>query len=220
MANKKQDKLGAAPSLEKSSGTTSASASLKAAEKAWNNRGDFNSQWSTPLQQSYQDILNRPKFSYDFNSDPIYQGLRDRYVNAGNMANYDTQAQVAANTGGFGNSYAQTAGYQAYANQLNNLMNQIPELAEKNLNRYNDETQQLYNKHNLLSNLEATDYARYRDTVSDAFNDLTYYQNKYQYLNDQDFNYYKNNLDKWLSDRDYYYQQSLLKKRAKAAGVK
>ena len=77
----------------------------------------------------------------------------------------------------------------------------------------------MYDVQNLLSNLEATDYARHRDTVNDIYNDLLYYQGEYQYMNDQDFNYYKNNLDKWLSDRDYYYQQEQLDKRAREAGL-
>ena len=211
--------LGAQPNLEASSGTKTASKKKTQAENSWATKENFNSPYTAQVQQSYQNILNRPQFSYDFNSDPVYQGLRDRYINAGNMANYNAQAEAAALTGGYGNSYAQTAGYQAYAKQLNNLMDQIPELAEQRLNRYNQETQQMYDIHNLLSNLEATDYNRHRDTINDLYNDLLYYQGEYQYMNDQDFNYYKTNLDKWLSDRDYYYQQEQLEKRAKEAGL-
>ena len=211
--------LGAQPNLEASSGTKSASKKKIDAENAWATRENFNHPLTAQVQQSYQNILDRPKFSYDFNSDPVYQGLRDRYVNAGNMANYNAQAEAAALTGGYGNSYAQTAGYQAYAKQLNNLMDQIPELAEQRLNRYNQETQQMYDIHNLLSNLEATQYGRYRDSITDLYNDLLYYQGEYQYMNDQDFKYYQNDLGQWLKDRDYYYQQDKLDKRAREAGL-
>lgn len=211
--------LGAQPTLSQSSATQSASKKKTEAENVWATKENFNSPYTPQVQQSYQNIIDRQPFTYDFNADPVYQGLRDRYVNAGNMANYNTQAQAAATTSGYGNSYAQTAGYQAMSQQLDNLMNQIPELAEQNLNRYNRETQQMYDQFNLLNNLEKQDYTRYRDTVSDIYNDLLYYQGEYQYMNDQDFNYYKNNLDKWLSDRDYYYQQEQLNKRAEAAGL-
>ena len=208
--------LGAQPVLSQSDATKSAYKKKTNAEATWASKQDFTSQYTPQVQQAYQNILDRPKFSYDYQTDPVYQGLRDRYVNAGNMANYNTQAQATANTSGYGNSYAQTAGYQAYSNQLNNLMEQIPELAEQRLNRYNQETTDMYNQYDLLSNLEKTDYSRYRDTINDLYNDLLYYQGEYQYLNDQDFKYYQNNMDKWLQDREYYYQQSLLEKQEAA----
>lgn len=211
--------LGVQPNLAKSSGTESALKKKTDAENAWATKENFSSQYTPQVQSTYSDILNRPKFNYDFNSDPVYQGLRDRYVKAGVMGNYDAQAKAAAATGGYGNSYAQTAGYQAYTNQLNSLFDQIPELAEKNLTRYNQETTNMYNRFNLLSELEKTDYNRYRDTVNDLYNDLTYFQNEYQYLNDQDFKYYQQNMDKWLQDREYYYQQSMLEKQAAALGL-
>ena len=211
--------LGNAPIRKIGQETSATAAQLAKSEGAWNNRADYSSQWTNQATDAQNALLNRPAFSYNFNADPVYQGLRDRYMNAGNMANYNTQAQTTANTGGFGNSYSQTAGYQAYTQQLDNLMEQIPQLAQQNLNRYNQDTQMMRDRYNMLKELEAHDYSRYRDTINDLYNDLTYYQNKYQYLNDQDFKYYQQDMQKWLTDREYYYQAAVLGDKAKELGI-
>lgn len=179
----------------------------------------YNSQYTQPKVDAYNQYANRDPFSYDFNSDPVYQGLRDRYMMKGNMANYNTQAQAATNTSGYGNSYAQTAGYQAYSQSMDELMNQIPELAQQNLNRYNQEGQDMLDKYNMLADLEQFDYQQYRDTIADAYNDLLYFQSKYQYLNDQDFEHYKNSLSEWMENRDYNYKMAVLGDKAKELGL-
>jgi len=210
--------LGTKPELQESAETKTAKEKKLQAEANWNNKGSYTSQYADLINNKSNEILNR-QFDYDYNSDPVYLGLKDYYSNMGNMAQYDAQAQASAGTSGYGNSYAQTAGSSAYQQYQTELMNEIPELVSGAYSRYQDEGDLLRNQLSLLQNLEATDYEKYRDTVNDLYDDLTYYQGEYQYLNDYDFNYYKNNLDKWLEDRDYYYQQSLLDERAKEAGL-
>ena len=210
--------LGAEPTYTPSEGTNRAKKKLETAENAYTNKGAFSSPYSNTLAQTTDKIINRPKFSYDFNSDPVYLGLKDRYAMQGGMASVNAMSQAVANTGGFSNSYADMAGQQAYQQYLDKTFEAIPELAKQNYQRYQDEGNQLYNQANLLQQLERTDYDRYRDTVADLQNDLSYAQQEYQFMSQQDFDYYKNNLDKWLQDRDYYYQKELLDKKAAEVG--
>lgn len=205
-------KLGAKPKYTQSVQTTAANKKKTQLENAWNNRKSFSSAYTTDLNNTVNAIKNYGDFSYDVQNDPLYSQYKDTYNQQGMMGSQNAIATAAANTGGFGNSYATTQGNAAYQEALNSLYDKGTELAETALIRYNDERNNLYNQANLLQSLETTDYNRYRDTQSDLWNDLNYYQNEYQFNRSSDFDYYKNNLDKWLSDRTYYYQKSVLGK--------
>lgn len=62
----------------------------------------------------FDGILNRKDFSYDMNNDQMYQQYRDAYMRQGQQAMRDTMGAASALTGGYGSTYAQTAGSQAY----------------------------------------------------------------------------------------------------------
>ena len=59
--------------------------------------------------------------------------------------------QAAAMTGGYGNSYAQSVGQQAYNAQLDKLNDVIPELYQLAYDKYANEGQDLYNKYSLAA---------------------------------------------------------------------
>lgn len=210
--------LGAEPTYTSSDATLNAKKRLNEAESSYLNRDPFSSQYTNPLVNTTEKYMNRQKFSYNYQNDPIYLGIKDRYINQGGMASVDAMAQAAARTGGYDNSYADTLGQQTYQNYLNKAFDQIPELASQAYQRYQDEGNQLLSQINLLQTLENTDYQRYQDVIGDLWNDLQYAQSTYQFLTNQDFNYYKNNLDKWLQDREYYYQKGLLDQTAAEVG--
>jgi hypothetical protein len=73
----------------------------------------------------------------------------------------DTMGQAATMTGGYGNSYAVTAGNQAYQNQLDNLNNTIPELYQLAYDKYQNDYQMLTNKYNLLNNEKNIEYEKW-----------------------------------------------------------
>ena len=100
--------------------------------------------------------LNRAPFSYDLNGDALYQQYKDKYIQQGKMAMQDTIGQASAMTGGYGNSYAQSVGQQAYQNSLDNLNDIVPELYQMAYDRYNQQGQDMLNQ---LSVLDA-DYNR------------------------------------------------------------
>ena len=166
---------------------------------------EYTGKYEAQIDSLLDQILNRDKFSYDFNADPIYQQYADNYKRQGQMAMMDTMGNAAALTGGYGNSYAQTAGQQAYQGYLSQLNNVIPELQNVAYQRYRDEGTDLYNNLGVLQGMDESDYGRYRDSVSDYYNDLGYYYGKYGDLSDREYNQYLNDLNAWQNDRAYWY---------------
>ncbi|MDD6644263.1 MAG: hypothetical protein ACI3VU_02040 [Faecousia sp.] len=105
-------------------------------------------------------ILNREDFSYDLDGDALYQQYKDQYLQQGKLAMQDTMGQAAALTGGYGNSYAQTVGQQAYNQYLGQLNAVVPELYSLARSRYTQEGNDLWNLYNAYADREAQDYSR------------------------------------------------------------
>jgi hypothetical protein len=145
-----------------------ASDKYQAAQDAVDNHGDFQYGNQAQLDAIMQSILNRDQFSYNFNEDAFYQQYKDKYIQQGKMAMADTMGQAAAMTGGYGNSYAATAGNQAYQASLQNLNDVIPELYQMAYDRYQQEGQDLYNQYGLLQ----SDYERAYGEHTDEYNQL------------------------------------------------
>ena len=112
----------------------------------------------------------------------------------------DTVGQASALTGGYANSYAQTAGQQAYNNQIQKLNDIVPELYKLAYTKYTDETKDLYNRLSALSDADQTEYDRYRDSVSDWYNDIDMLYNAY--TDARDFDYTKT-----TDDRNFAYSK-------------
>ena len=129
--------------------------------------GDYQSPYSGAIASLYEQIMNRPKFSYDVNKDPLFQQYKNQYVTQGQRAMQDVMGQAAALTGGYGNSWGSTAGYQAYQAYLQQLNSAIPELEQRAFDRYQAEGDELRNNMQLNTTLDEIGYGRYRDTVAD-----------------------------------------------------
>lgn len=92
------------------------------------------------IQGMIDHIMNRDSFEYDFSQDPMYQMYADQYQRKGKLAMLDTMAQAAALTGGYGNTYAQQAGQQAYQRYMEDMMaNIVPQLRAEAYQVYQDE---------------------------------------------------------------------------------
>lgn len=191
------------PTYTQSDALKQAAASL--AQKEQGKPGEYQSSYAQQIQDLLNKVTNREKFSYDMNADPLYQQYKDQYTQQGQMAMMDTMANAASLTGGYGNSYASTAGNQAYQAYLGQLNNVIPELYSAAYGRYKDEGNDMYQQLGVLQGLEESDYGKYRDTVSDYYTDLNYYYNKYHDMSADEYNRYANDLSAWQQDRSYYY---------------
>lgn len=136
-------------------------------------------------------ILTRPGFTYDPETDPVYQQYREQYTRAGERAMEDTLGKVSARTGGLASSYAGTAAQQAYDGYMEALADKIPELRQLAYSMYQQEDSGLRSDLALLRALEEGDYSRYQDEVS-------------RYNSDRSFAY---NAEQEAADRAYTEQR-------------
>ena len=120
------------------------------------------------LDELTDKILNREKFSYDLNGDAFYNQYKDKFTQQGKMAMMDTMGQAAALTGGYGSSYAQQVGQQAYQGYLQGLNDKVPELYQLALDNYDRQGDALLQQYGILADQDAQDYSRHRDAVADA----------------------------------------------------
>lgn len=168
--------------------------------------GAFSSKYGASLDNLYGQIMNRKDFSYNMNNDAMYNIYKDMYTQQGKSAMRDTVGQSAALTGGYNNSYATTAGNQAYQAYLERLNEIVPQLQQNAYNMYQDETSQLYNKANLTQSLYQQDYGQYRDKVSDWQKDRDYLTNYYN--NERNFDYSKYNDNRNFTASEYWNQRN------------
>ena len=172
--------------------------------------GAYQSQWQGQLDDIIGQILNRDKFSYNLNEDALYQQYANQYINQGRMAMMDTMGQAAAMTGGYGNSYAQSVGQQAYQSHLQQLNDKIPDLYQLALQQYQMEGNALLDQYSMLGTQEEQDYGRYRDQVSDWGVELDRLQNQYNAERDYDYGKWADGRDfgygQYIDDRNYQYQ--------------
>ena len=124
----------------------------------------------------FDKIANREKFNYDVNADPLYQTYKDQYIQGGKLAMKDTMGQAAALTGGYGSSYGQQVGQQAYDAYLKSLSAAIPELYGMALDKYNKEGDDLMTQYGLLADQRDNEYKRWRNDVGDWENERAYQQ--------------------------------------------
>ena len=169
--------------------------------------GAYQSQWDAQIKEYLDKIMNREKFNYNFNEDALYQMYKDMYIQQGQMAMMDTMGQAAAMTGGYGNSYAQTVGQQAYNQQLSELNNIIPELYQMAFDQYAYEGDQLYNQYGLLMDQENMDYGRYMDSYNMWADERNYLAGRYDSERDFDYGVWSDTEDrKW---NEYVYNNNM-----------
>ncbi len=119
------------------------------------------------LNDLFDRIQNREKFSYDVNEDPLYQSYKDQYIQNGKLAMKDTMGQAAALTGGYGSTYGQQVGQQTYDAYLQNLSAVIPQLYGMAYGRYQDEGDNLKDLYGLVGQRRDNEYGEYRDRMGD-----------------------------------------------------
>ena len=174
------------------------------------NRPDaFKSKYEGAIQNILDGILN--KKSFDLNSDANYQTLYNQYAqqyqNAANRNMRDTMGAMQAATGGYGSTAATAAAGQAYDRTMEGLNDRNMQLMQLAYGMYQDENADRYNQLGAVTGLDNTDYARYRDTVSDWMNDRAYYANQFQNMYGNDWNQYQDALNRAWQESQFDYQK-------------
>lgn len=147
--------------------------------------------YSDQINNLMSQISGRDKFSYDVDNDPLFQQALASAMNSGKSAMQDTIGQASALTGGYGSSYATSAGNQAYNAYIEDAYNNLPQYYQMALDAYNAEGDEMYRQLDMYNTADATEYSRtlnaydatgtyrdrlyneayqqFRDTKSDAF---------------------------------------------------
>lgn len=156
----------------------STSESVKYLEE--NRPAAYTSGYAAQLDDLLRQVTERKAFSYDPAEDEIYKRYRDQYLYLGNRAMNDARGSAAALTGGYDNTYAESAGQQAYQNYLAQISGKIPDLYQLALNAYDAETGRLSGSLEALTSAEKAAYERYKDDMDEYAEALKYYYQKMQ----------------------------------------
>lgn len=136
--------------------------------------GAYQSKYQGQIDEVMKNIANRKPFAYNVNEDALYQQYKDRYTQMGKQAMRDTMGQAAALTGGYGNTYAQNVGQQAYGQYMQGLTDKIPELYQLALDKYDRDAAAEKEKYSLYKDADSTDYSRWADRVNQWNTDRSY----------------------------------------------
>lgn len=183
--------------------------------------------YSDDVQGIMDKIANREKFSYDVDTDPLFQQALASAMNSGKTAMQDTIGQASALTGGYGSTYATTAGNQAYNSFIEDAYDNLPQYYQMALEAYQMEGDELYRQLDMYNaaddkeynrNVTAYDatyqhrnrvydeaYQQFRDSKSDAFGFANLEMAEYGQRVSDAYNYYNiasNEADKQYQ-RDY-----------------
>lgn len=148
---------------------------------------EYVNQYQGMIDDLRDKIMGRPAFSYDAESDPLYQMYKEQYTAAGKQAMEDTLGSVSARTGGLASSYATSAAQQANNAYMDALASKIPELQQLAYQMYQNEGASLQNQLDMLLALESGDYSKYQAALNQYNADRSF---KYgQYADDRAYNY-------------------------------
>lgn len=162
--------------------------------------GEYTSSYAQELEELYDQIMNRPDFSYDLANDPLYQQYRQQYQRQGRLAMADTMGQAAALTGGYGSSYSQAAGQQSYHQYLAQLAEVTPQLYGQALDRYTRQGEALQDRYDRLLGLEERDYQRYAQAYSQWLSEYGLAQDRYESSRARDYQAFLDLLNYWQQE--------------------
>ena len=174
--------------------------------------------WQTELDTAYENYKNRGKFSYDPEQDTAYKQYRQAYLDMGQLAMKDTVGKASSLTGGYGNSYATSAGAGAYMNYASQAAQALPTYRQMALSEYEAEGNRLLNSYNMASDGRNFEYQQERDRIADE-----QWQQEFDYQKSRDsvadsqwqqqFDYQKSrdtvSDSQWQQTQDRAYEQWL-----------
>lgn len=140
----------------------------------------YTDKYQTKIDELLNQILNREGFSYDAESDDLYQQYKAQYEQEGQRAMKDTLGEVSARTGGMASSWAGSMSQQAYDYYASKVADKVPELYQLAYQMYLNDIDQQVTDLGLLEGVSDTAYNRYRDTMSDWRDDRDFAYGKYR----------------------------------------
>lgn len=116
--------------------------------------------YTDQVEALMSQITNREKFSYDMDSDTMFQQYLSSMMRQGASAMADTMGQASMLTGGYGSSYATSAANQAYNAYIENAYANLPDYYNMAMNAYKMEGEELYNQFSMYSDADAKEYQK------------------------------------------------------------
>lgn len=139
---------------------------------------DYASEYNKRIDDMINQVLSREDFTYDPGSDPMYQKLKDESTYLGKRAMNDAMGAASALSGGYANSFAQTAGEHAYQDYMAQLTSGMDEMYQLALSAYDAETGRMESELKALTDAESKAYERYVNDVEEYNKALEYYYKK------------------------------------------
>ena len=136
--------------------------------------------YTDDIENLMNEIRNRDPFAYDVDSDVLFQQYLSSAMVSGKTAMQDSIGVASALTGGYGSTYATTAGNQMYNAYIQDAYSNLPEYYQMALNAYQAEGEEMYNQLDMLNAADINEYQRMYDSWSANFsNAQTMYENEY-----------------------------------------
>lgn len=164
----------------------------------------YTSKYNQQLDEILGQIQNPQEFKFDFNGSKLFQTYADRYTQLGKQAAMNAIGQAAGLTGGYGNSYGATAGSQAQQQYLLGLNDKAMDIYDREYQAYRDKLGDKKDIYGLLSQREAQDYDRYRDTVGDWERERDYLTGRADTAKNFDYGQYRDTVEDAQKNRDYF----------------
>ena len=137
--------------------------------------------YTDQIKSLMDQITNRDKFEYDLESDTLFQQSLASAMGSGKQAMQDTIGQASALTGGYGSTYATSAGNQQYNAFIEDAYNNLPEYYQMALEAYDREGQEMYNQLAMYSDADAKEYQKMFDSWNASYTSATdQYNREYQ----------------------------------------
>lgn len=159
----------------------------------------YTSKYQDQIDELLGEILNRPAFEYNPETDPRYGAYKKEYAREGQRATADTMGQMAAMTGGMPSTAAVTASQQAGDYYAAQMADKIPELYQLAYAMYQDEGDSMRLNMDMLTALEQGDYNKYLNLLNQYNTDRSFAYGVYS--DDWDRNYQLDRDD--VSDSRY-----------------
>lgn len=189
--------------------------------------------YTDQIKELMAQIQGRDKFSYDVSQDTLFQQSLASAMASGKTAMQDTIGQASALTGGYGSTYATSAGNQAYNGYIQDAYANLPEYYQMALEAYQMEGQEMYDQLAMLNSADATEYQRtydawsanfanaqniynqaygeWQDSINNAYNMGNLQLNEQGQLFDQTSALYSQEFNEWRTMADHAYNEKALK---------
>ena len=135
---------------------------------------EYSGKYLSKVIERLDALEKREAFSYNPNDDPVYLAYKDMYITEGNRATQSAIANYSANTGGYVNSAAMTAGAMANQYYASQLANTVPTLAEMAYQRYRDSYQSELDMIDRLINTYEAEYKTAADVNKQMIDNANY----------------------------------------------